>query len=186
MNYSEEDIVKGINKGSQKEFRFFYESHYKLFCQFAHRFINDMESSKDIVQEAFIYVWDSKGMYKETDHIKSYLYKSIRNRCLNHLRDQKIASRNKDEIEYLSKDSVFRNIVIEEESYNHICQKIEELPEMQRNVIELHIEGHSNEEIANRLNISTNTVRTHKQRAKSILKSNLGQTLAVLIQYLSC
>lgn len=183
MILKEDKIIKGINNGNHKDFHVFYEKHYKIFCQFAFRFVNDFESSRDIVQDAFINTWDKKHTFQEITHIKSYIYKTIRNRCLNYIRNNNVSAKNKDEIEYLGRDSVFRNILIEEETYSFICEKIESLPYMQKEVIELHIDGLSNEEIAHRLNINVNTVRTHKLRAKKILKSDLKKLLIAILYY---
>lgn len=167
--YTIEDLIQG----DQKAFRAFHQKHVKLFCQFGLRFIDDLEVVRDIVQESFIAMWDRINTFREEAHVKAFLYATIRNKAINYLRDRKIEERNIGKLFQLQDDCVFRNIAIEEEMYDFLCKKIERLPPMQREVLWMHIDGYSNEEIAKKLNITTNTVLTHKQRAKSELKSYL-------------
>lgn len=174
-------LLKGIKRGNHNDYRSYYDLHYGVFCQFANRFLQDYESSRDIVQEAFIAAWNNRDRFKDLDHMKSYLYKTIHNRCLNHIRNSKVEAKNLDEIQYLGSEGYFKNVLIEEEVYKHICMQIEQLPEMQRQVIEMHIEGMSNGEMAENLNVGINTIRTHKQRAKSTLKSQLRGILGLLL-----
>ncbi len=180
---NEQIVIKKINKGNPACFKSFFDDNFLVLCQFSRGFVKDVDVAKDIVQEAFISVWEKRKEFTDKTHLKSYLYKSIRNLSLNHLRDQKVLEKNKQEIAYLSSDKFYRDSLIKEEVYDFICKKIEQLPEMQRKVMELHIENLSNEEIAQRLRISVNTVRTHKQRAKSILKDNLKHLALLLLIY---
>lgn len=79
----------------------------------------------------------------------------------------------------------FRNSAVENELYDYLCQKIDMLPPMQRAVLWLHVDGLSNEEIAKQLNISVNTVLTHKQRARAVLREYLGSSSYLFFVFLS-
>ncbi len=169
--------LKRIKIANRDDYRSFFDLHYKLFCQFANRFLNDYESSRDIVQDAMIHVWKVGSDFSDLNHMRAYSYKVIRSRCLNHLRNLRVVEKSENEIGYLNSTIHFRNVVVEEEIYSFICGKIEALPDMQRRVIEMHVKGMSNEDIATFLNITVNTVRTHKQRAKATLKLELENLL---------
>lgn len=167
--------IEALIRGDQGAFRVFHQKHVKLFYQFGLRFIDDMEVVRDIVQESFIAMWDRIHTFREEAHVKAFLYATIRNKAINYLRDREIEERNLGKLCQLQDDNVFRNMAIEEEMYNFLCRKIEMLPPMQREVLWMHVDGYSNDEIAKKLNITVNTVLTHKQRAKSELKGYLDR-----------
>ena len=64
----------------------------------------------------------------------------------------------------------FEYTVLEEEVHRIVAQEIEKLPEEQRKVVYFHMEGKNNREIAEIMQISVNTVKTHKARARKTLK----------------
>lgn len=163
--------IERLVKKDPLAFRAFYQEHVRLFCQFGGRFIDDPEIVRDIVQEAFIAMWERIATFREEAHLKAFLYATIRNRSMNYLRDRQVELKSREKLLLLQNEIEFRNIAIEEEMYDFLCKRIERLPEMQREVLWMHVDGLSNEEIACKLNISVNTVLTHKQRAKSVLRN---------------
>ena len=81
-------ILNDINiEIKEKEF---FESYFSLFLQFALKYIPDEETCKDIVQEAFIKYWRQENNFNDEIALKTYLYKSIRNGCLNQLRHENV------------------------------------------------------------------------------------------------
>lgn len=171
-------------KIDKRGFRVFHQNHVRLYYQFGLRFVEDIEVVRDIVQEAFIAVWQRLDEFNEEEHICAFLYTTIRNRCINYLRDRQVERKHREKMWNLQNQESFRNIAIENELYDYLCQKIDMLPPMQRAVLWLHIDGFSNEEIAQQLNISVNTVLTHKQRARAILRELLGQSPNGLLAFL--
>lgn len=165
-------------------FQNFHQDYVKLFYHFALRYIDDMEVVRDIVREAFIAVWQRMDEFREEEHVKAFIYKTIRNRSINYLRDRQVEQKNREKLWLLQDEEHFRNTAIEDEVYDYLCCKIEMLPPMQRKVLWLHVEGWTNEEIARELNISINTVLTHKQRARGILREYLDRYPHVLLLFL--
>ena len=53
------------------------------------KYVGDLEEAKNLVHEVFISVWEKFDTLPQDTHYRSYLYTSVRNRCLNHLRDRK-------------------------------------------------------------------------------------------------
>lgn len=170
--------MDGVEKKltGKTDFRIFHQKYVKLFYHFGLKFIDDIEVVRDIVQEAFIAVWQKQDEFRDESHIKAFLYATIRNRSINHLRDRQVEQKNKETLYLLQDQNSFCNFAIENELYDFLCQKIDALPPMQKAVIWLHVDGLSNEEIARKLNISVNTVLTHKQRARMLLRDYLGNS----------
>lgn len=158
------------------DFRIFHQKYVRLFYHLGLKFIDDIEVVRDIVQEAFIAAWQRFDEFENEIHVKAFLYTAIRNRCLNYLRDRQVEQRNREKLWLLQNQENFRETAIENEVYDKLCRKIEMLPPMQQKVLWLHVDGLSNEEIAERLNVTVNTVLTHKQRARAVLREFLGNS----------
>ena len=116
--------------------------------------------------------------------MKAFLYATVRNRAINYLRDRQVELRNRENLARLQDEATFRDIAVEEETYDFLCRKIDSLPPMQREVLWMHVDGLSNEEIAEKLKISVNTVLTHKQRARSVLRDYLTSFSICLVNFL--
>ena len=86
---------------------------------------------------------------------------------------KKIEHEFQEDYTLLETDEEFCNMVIEEEVQRFIWTEIQHLSEEQQRVISLHLAGKNNVEIADLLHISINTVKTHKARARQILRIKL-------------
>ena len=75
-------------------------------------------------------------------------------------------------------------LTVKEEIIRQLYCYIEELPAEQRRIILMRIEGHTWEEIAERLEISINTVKTQKTRSYKFLRERLGDSIHSIILFL--
>ncbi len=165
-------------------FKRFFEEQYPSLCIFANNYLQDKAVSADIVQEAFVYIWGKREYIRDTPAAKSYLYKYIKNHCLNFLRD----SKRRQEIlkEQLESEDFYRDNLVEQETYEIIYHAIKDLSHRNQQVVELLLDGLSNKEIAGRLEITISTVKTIKQRAfkalRKVLKPELFSLLCVFYE----
>jgi len=175
-------LIFGIKNGKVDEFKQFFESFYPSLCLFANKYLKDSDASSDIVQDAFVSIWDIRKNIQSTESAKAYLYKYVKNRSLNYLRDQK--QRKIINYELLGSEFFFRDNMIEEESYKRIYDSVKNLPPQGQRVIELSLDGFKNHAIAEELNITINTVKTIKQRAFKAMKNELQENVFVLFLFL--
>ncbi len=181
MDEGSQDRFSAFQKGDEHAFRVYYEKYYHALCLWVLRMIKDETFMHDMVQEAFISLWKARETIESELHLKMFLYQAVRHRCLNYLKNKKIENRCKKEYLALQEEAYFEQVVLEEEVYRLVIQEIQALPEEQRRVIELHLEGKNNMEIADLLQVSVNTVKTHKARARKVLKNKLDNILIVTI-----
>lgn len=167
-----------LKKGDITAFKLFFESFYPSLCLFANKYLKDKEVSLDIVQDAFLYLWNKNADFNSTGAAKSYLYQYVRNRSLNYLRDKEL--RQKMDLQNLQTETFFRDSLIEEETFRMISDAIRTLPPQGQRIIELTLDGFKNQEIADQLNISINTVKTIKLRAFASLRKELKDNIFVL------
>lgn len=164
--------IKDMQRGEMTAFKQFFESFYSSLLYFANKYLHDEEASSDIVQDAFIYLWNKKSDLYSISAAKSYLFKFVKNRSLNYLRDNHTET---IDLERLESETYSRDIIIEEETYQIIYKAIQSLPPQGQRIIELTLDGLKNQEIAAQLDISINTVKTIKLRAFKTLRSELKE-----------
>jgi len=177
------ELTSDTGPGKDKTFKIFFESFYPSLYLVAKKYIQEDEAALDIVQDAFVYFWEKRKEIPSANAAKSYLYKTVKNKCLNYLRDKKQNERIKSED--LESEIYFRDAIIEEETYQIIHNVIKTLPAQTQRIIELSLDGLKNQEIADLLSISVNTVKTLKLRAFKSLREKLKDhflTLLVLHQ----
>jgi RNA polymerase sigma-70 factor (family 1) len=162
-----------IKKWDAADFRLFFDDFYPSLCFFANKILQDGDIACDIVQEAFIYFWKKKEYIRSIPAAKSYLFKYVKNRSLNYLRDDH--NNHEIEPEKLEAELFYNDFLIEDEIYRIINDAIESLPPRGKQVIEYTLDGLKNHEIAERLKISTNTVKTIKSRAYKTLRTELKE-----------
>ncbi|MEG2277359.1 MAG: sigma-70 family RNA polymerase sigma factor [Odoribacter sp.] len=162
------------NSSSEKNQNNFYSENFSHYLSFACHYIVDEDISKDIVQDAFISYWKQQDHFEDELSVKSFLYKTIRNACLNQLRHNSIRIKYLNSLpEDWESEDFFMGNVIQEEVSTIILKELDQLSETGRQIILRSLEGFSNEEIANELNISINTVKTHKARSYATLRKHL-------------
>lgn len=173
--------INKLREGDESEFKKFYTGYFPYFSTFVSGYLKSEEHNRDIVQDVFLEYWRKHKDFSDPVSLKVYFYRSLRNRCLNEIRKsnnrqcyslEDIAQR--ESMEFLEEQ------VIQEEIAIIIKKEIESLSPKVREVMELSIAGMSNQEIADKLEVSLNTVKTHKKKAYTILRVQLKNLMALL------
>jgi RNA polymerase sigma-70 factor (ECF subfamily) len=137
---------------------------------FANRFLEDMEVSKDLVQDVFVKLWEKEVMITNQQTVKALLYTTVRNACLNHLREQSQKEKQIQEYQHEDTDEFLEAAQLEEEVHYKLYKALNQLSERNKESVLLTIRGYSNQEIAEEMKISVNSVKTLKQRAYKLLR----------------
>lgn len=168
-------------KRKTKEFQQFFERFYPMLCLFAQKYVQDSDVAADIVQESFIKLWKGKDDFENQSAVKAFLYTVTRNNCLNYLKHNKIVL--DYSLQVMEKDLFYRDHIIEQETYMAIHDAIEVLPSQGKRVVEMSMRGIKNPEIAERLSISVNTVKSVKANAYRLLRLRLQDVVVLLIMF---
>ena len=158
-----------------QNFELFFKAHYRGLCFFAQGILTNKETAEDIVQESFMKYMDRQTDFETDIAALSFLYTTIRNASFNYLRHLKVEERHKHEPVPLKEDPVALQAIIKSEAMGQIYKAIETLPTGCRTIFHLgYIEELKNQEIADHLQISINTVKTQKARALQLLRLKLN------------
>jgi RNA polymerase sigma-70 factor (ECF subfamily) len=186
---NKEQLLSDLKNREVKAYEELFFKYHGRLVLFALKFTGDLQVAKDIVQDAFL------GLWEKADHInsspKAYLFQSVKNSSLNHLRHLKIDPAVKDEVSY--KISVAERMeyfdfkdpyysLLELDMQERIEQTINSLPEKCLLVFNLSRKEHlKNKEIAEKLNISLKSVEKHISKALSVLRLELSDFIGILL-----
>jgi RNA polymerase sigma-70 factor (ECF subfamily) len=173
-------LFNEIKNRNLKVYEALFTNYYLQLVRFAEGFIFDKQECEDIVQNLFIYFWENTEKIHLDLSIKSYFYQSVKNRCLNHLRNLQIHDRhNLLYLEAMLNQENYEELV-DPEIINQINTAISKLPEQMAEIIRLkYLEGKKLSEIAQMNQISENTVKTQIQRAKEKLRKILAESTSL-------
>lgn len=188
----EQEIFKSIKKGNKTAFEMLFKTNYQRMCAYAVSFVSQDDLAEDIVAEIFIRFWEKRESVNITVSVSSYLFQSVKNSCINYLNREKsrksMISENEInlldlKINYPISDRYPLSDLISKELEEKIHSEIEKLPEQCREIFRLsRFENLSHKEIAEKLNISENTVKVQIYRALSKLRNGLKDYLPTIIQ----
>ncbi len=171
-----------------RQLKVLFDEFYDRLVYYSVQMLKDQAAAEDIAQESFIKYWAQRAEISEdTRVIKNYLYSTVKNLSLNHIRHGKVVNQyvNKHQTTE-AEERPFIDALITAEVIAEVQAAIKSLPENYRIVSYLgFLEGKKNQEVADELGISINTVKKQKQRALQLLRLKLSADLFAIILWLS-
>lgn len=190
----EQDTLDALKSGDEKAFRQIYEQYYDQLCRFAAHLLRDHSVAEEIVDNAIYYLWEHRDDISITHSVCAYLFRAVRNSCLNELKKSSRHSvfpldsfitpeKNIGFLDYIFSDGKHPlGDLLENELESKLKEGISELPDKCREVfVKSRFEQRKYDEIAKDLGISVNTVKYHLKTALSFLRGYLADYLKALI-----
>jgi len=181
----DESVVEGLKKGDMASFDIIYRTYSKRLFGFVFQIIKNESDAEEIVQEVFVKIWESRHKIDNFTLFDSYLFTIAYNITVSLIRKKISEKKYIDYIKSIQNVPEINNSFDEREFIiisKQIQNLIEQLPTRQKEVFILHREkGMAYKEIAEKLNISLNTVENHMSRALKFLRKNINtEHLALL------
>ena len=176
MNSNNEDssLFLLIKKRDKEAFTVVYHKYHHYLYSLAFRYLKDVELAEDAVQHVFVKLWDSARYIDVGINMKNYLYTMTKNFVLNQIRDNKeMISLNYEnaQIEITDESSDVVSIMEDKQLLSLLYEGIQHLPPQKKEICHLKIdENKSNQEIAEVMGISVNTVKSHYQESVKMLR----------------
>ncbi|MDA3891517.1 MAG: RNA polymerase sigma-70 factor [Salinivirgaceae bacterium] len=164
-----------------------FHEHFTPLVYFAQKYLGDLDSSKEVVHNVFVKIWENRNEFEFDKPAKSYLFTSVYNRSMNAIRDKKkFVNSEDDEVHAATLErGEFTDSMEVSELEGKINSAIQKLPQKCKEVFELsRFEGKKYAEIAEHLNISVKTVEAQMSKALKVLKVELKDYIYLLILFL--
>lgn len=196
MKPIDKKIFDQLKRGEEKAYRYLYDTHYTVLCCVAFEFLKDDFLAETIVGDVIFHLWEKRESLDIQQSVRAYLVRAVRNRCINYLRQ-----------EYMQKETPFSSvaelpesdaapgvcdqypmaILLQKELEQKISLSVESLPEECRAVFKMsRFDNMTYAEIAQKQNISVNTVKYHLKNALAKLSTDLAKYLTLLFSFLFC
>jgi RNA polymerase sigma-70 factor (family 1) len=172
----QENTILKFKNGDKKAYRSLFIKLYPVMCLFSKKIIHDYDDAEDIVQEVFIELWNQRQSFESIEQIKAFLYLSIKNRGLNFLKHLKVKEKYAGTT-IADSGQFFDEHILEAEVIQNIYNAINDLSEKRKQIIILSMQGLKNNEIANDIQVSINTVKLQKKIAYKQLREKLKPSL---------
>ena len=182
------EILQLLNNSQEAAFEVVFKLYYPRLVYFAKEFVPDSEA-KNLVQDAFISMWDKKPQFINESQLQSYLYTNVKNNCLMYLRHEKVKKKYRTEAVLQKQNQIYTEALSGLDTSTVTFQEIEtiiqktllELPERCREVFILsRLEGKKNKEVAEALDISVKAVEAQISKALKTLRISLKDYLPLV------
>ncbi len=182
--FTDPELIDLLKEGNQAAFTEIYDRYKDVLHNYAYRWLQDRDAVKDAIQEIFTLIWTKRDSLFPSQNLSGYLYTSVRNGILRKIQQDKrteeyISSlqqhiNNGENIaDYKVRESQLKSII--EKEINALPRKMREVFELSRN------EQLSHSEIAEKLGITEQSVRSHVKNALKILRRRLGILLFIYL-----
>jgi len=168
---NDQQIWENIINGDVEALRILHEKYYHQLWLWSSKYIKNDTLAEELVSDCFLKLWNSRQNIVIEKSLKSYLYMMLRN--------QMVSQSRKSKHEIVTESNQFPDLpdditINNYDLYAELYSAINKIPEQRRKILELAaFESLTYKEIADRLNISVNTVKTQMGRAYQFLKEEL-------------
>ncbi len=179
---TDRELYTEIKNGSLKAFDELFRRHYAGLCAFAAQIV-PLSEAENIVQDIFMTIWEKRDGIVLRHSISTYLYTSVRHRCLTHNSRNSTKLKVYDMLYESMKDKVEDpDFIMVKELSAKLKEALDKLPESYRAAFMKHrFDDMTYNEIAASENISVKTVEYRISQALKLLRISLADYLPLLV-----
>lgn len=173
------ELAVKIKHRDKEAYRSLYTIYMPVMYAFAFRYTYNSDAAKDLVHDAFVWLWNNPQKIDVTRNIVHFLHTIVRNNCLHYLRDLRIHDSHNDKLieaavlsftPFIPDDSDDADLLLRQK----LQQTLQLLPEKSHEILLMHIvQGLRISQIAEKQGIAESTVKTHIKRAMKTLREHL-------------
>lgn len=183
-NTDDEELFALIEQGDEGAFTQAYERYHKLLYVLAYRYLMSSDMAEDAVQHVFTRLWEFRSELRVGISLKNYLFTMTKNHVLNLIRNENSSITKNYEMAQaapLYEDNLIENLE-KKELMSGFYKAVDMLPAQKREICLLKVQEElTNQEIAERMNLSVNTVKTHYSEALKLLRIHLNKMLIIVV-----
>jgi RNA polymerase sigma-70 factor (ECF subfamily) len=183
----EEEALSALLRGREEGLDYFFRRYHAPLIYFAQGLIHDRETAEDLVEDAFLKLWERREELGMQGSLRAWLYTTVRNACIDLLRRNKLKVVYVKEVQATSDkdDKPVLHRIIEAETIEQVYAALQSLPPKCGQVFRMYyLEEKSLQEIADELDLSLSTVKSQKGRAIELLRKKLPQLYCLLVLWI--
>ncbi len=190
--YNEKELLQLVAAGNGPAFEQLFDQYWDPIYQVAFTLTKSRETARDMVQEIFIKVWLKREELPQKDSFRNFLFIVARNHILDELRRKTLETPFTEQLQAWFRESptAADQRLLYQESQALLRKAVDTLPGQQRQVYLLTREnGWSQDEIAQHLQLSKSTIKTHMARALAAIRAylaNHAQGILLLLSLMEC
>lgn len=184
----EPDLIQRFATGDPAAFRAVYKQLYLPVLRFVEQWVGNTQDAEELTADTFVKLWNNRERFETLEYIRAFIHVTARNACINFLKQLRVKTARQEELEaQLAMDTApdFALQEIRQELMKLVYAEVEQMPKKMKEIFLLsYAEGLKSSEIAQRLNLSVQTVRNQKANAIRLLKIGFADKpplLAILI-----
>lgn len=175
---SEKAQLQKLKNGDEECFREIYDQYHRRLYGIAFKYLKSKELAQDAVHDVFVKLWNRRRDLDADGSLKGFLFTSVKNHVLNMIRDRKREVQKNQKyanLKPVKKNNTEADLTLK--NYKQVFRDgLEELPEGKKEIFNLKMnKGISNKEIAQKLDISVNTVKSQYYKASQFIKNHLSE-----------
>ena len=180
---NDEALFAIIEKGDERAFTQVYDRYHKLLYVLAYRYLMNANMAEDVVQHVFSRLWEFRTELRVGISLKNYLFTMTKNHVLNLIRNENSAITKNYEMAQSApayEDNLIEDLE-KKELMSNFYKAVDMLPVQKREICLMKVrEELTNQEIAERMKLSVNTVKTHYSEALKLLRVHLRKMLIIV------
>mgnify|MGYP002523742848 CR=1 FL=1 len=172
--------ARELSAGNAQAFKSLFERYYARIHAFVFGITKDWDETEDLTQEVFIKLWNKREKFSEVQNLDAYLFAVTKNTVFSYLADNKSRQWVHDAIPESTDGQTPSDMVEMKDLQLLIDMVVDSMPPQRKLIYRLsRINGMSNDEISQKLNIQKKTVENHLNLALRMLK-NVITVLSIL------
>ena len=176
----DEELLALIQDDSHEAFSILVQRHTERFYRLAYRYLQNKETAEDVVQDAFVKLWEDPARWQaeRKNKFTTWFYRIVVNLCLDRQKRKKPLELGDQEILIADERQTPDVEVLNKEKHKILENEIAALPERQRTALNLCFEeGLSNQEAAQVMGLNLKALQSLVMRAKTTLKQRMKHYL---------
>jgi len=170
------ELVRATLRGNVEAFEQLARKHRSLLLGYVLKRVKNLVDAEDIVQEALLKAYQHLATLRDKEKFAGWLYAIASNLCASWLRKQ---NNNQKSLEIMSNNpqpetATPLEILLQQEFSDSVVKAVQALPDKNRRIFTLYLDGVSYKDIASTLNISQTTVSGRLQTAKKQLREKIS------------
>lgn len=177
------ELLTRLRDGDENAFSVVFETYHRYLYALACRYLQSKSYAEDAVQYTFMRLWEGRKNFDYDKSIKNLLFTILKNYILNEIRHNNMVIQKNYELVQFSEEMEddFLQKLEDADFKSHLYQLIDQLTPQKREVCLLKIErGMSNKEVAEAMNISVPTVKSHYTQVIKQLRSQIDKILLIV------